>query len=129
MLCNGLNFSLEGFHLDGLAVMIESLVSSHRGKVQSLAQLVEQLAMVFQPVEGFSQGAIVEQVMEVQVQVVKRQVAPPIFTAARRDEGLELGVDFLRPPGQHQERTIKREAIALALLQSRQDPVGQEIRR
>jgi hypothetical protein len=129
LFCKGLNFSLEGFHLDGLAVMIESLVSTHRGDVQGLAQLIEQLAKGFQPLEGMFQGPILEQVLEIQAQVVKRQIAPPLFTAARRDEGLELGVDFLRPARQRQQRAIKGEAIALSLLQSRQDPVRQEISR
>jgi len=127
--CESLNFSLEGFDLDWLAVMIKSLMSVARGEVQSLAQLVEQLGMVFQPVEGFCQGAILDQVLEVQAQVMKRQVAAPIFTGARSDEARELGVDFLRAAGQRQQRAIKGEAIALTLLQSRQDPVGQEIGR
>ena len=103
----GLNFSLESFHLDGLAVMIESLVSGDRGQVQRLAQLVEQLAVGFQPVEGVPQGAILDQVVQVQTQVVERQVAPPLFAGAQSEEGLELGVDLLRPAGQRQERAIK----------------------
>ena len=46
-LCKGSNFSLESFHRYRFAFMIESLVSVHRGQVQSLAQLVEQLALGF----------------------------------------------------------------------------------
>ena len=70
-----------------------------------------------------------DQIVEGQSQMVKRQVAPPVPRVRLGDEGLELGLSLLGPACQGQERAIKGKAVAVALLQARQDPVGQEIGR
>jgi len=119
-----LNVLLERFHLDRLALMIEALVSADRSHPQRLAELIEQLAIGFQPLQRMAQRAILSQVPEVPRQVVKGQVVPPRRARVQREERLQLGMGLLRPAREPQQRTIKREAIALALLQCGQDPVG-----
>ncbi|MEK7677451.1 MAG: hypothetical protein AAB676_16615 [Verrucomicrobiota bacterium] len=124
-----LDLLLEGVHLDGLALLIKSLAPAHRGDAQGLAQLLEEWDRGLKLLEGASQGAIRCQGSEIQVQVVKGQMVPPKLARRQSFEGLEVRVNFLRALGQRQQRAIKGEAVAPALLQARQNPVGQEISR
>jgi hypothetical protein len=112
--------SFEGFHLDGLGLVIESLRRGDGSYAQGLAELIEDLAIGLEPVEGAPEGPIGDQGLKVQAEVMQGPVLAPAATAAQRGEqGLKLGKDLLRAAGRRQQGAIEGEAIALALLPPR----------
>lgn len=117
------------FHLDDFAGMVESLARMGWGDAHDVAQLIEELDFGFHSIQSASQGTIRNQVVEVEVQVVKGQIFPPGLAGRQSFEGLEERVNLLGAAGQGQQRPVKGEAVTLTLLQAGQNPVGQQIGR